>query len=80
MLEISVKEAETKLSEIISKAVAGEEIVITEAGEQVVKLIPVKKPRHKWVGKYQGEGRVLDSFFEPLDDDETVQYLTGDKF
>ena len=79
MLEISVQEAETKLSEIIRQVVAGEEVFITEAGEQVAKVIPVK-PRHKWVGMDNGKGRVLDSFFDPLDDDETAQYLMGDKF
>lgn len=77
-MKVSVYDAKSKLSQMINKAMAGEEIVITRNGEVTVKLVPVKKPGD-WVGMAQGQGKVLDSFFDPLDDDETVQFLTGER-
>lgn len=77
MIKVSVYEAKTKLSEMINRALAGEEIVITRSGEETVKLTPVQKNRH-WVGMDEGRGSVPDSFFESLDDDETIKQLAGD--
>jgi prevent-host-death family protein len=76
MVKISLYEAKTKLSEMINRALAGEEIIITRSGKETVKLTPVQKTRH-WVGMDEGRGSVPDSFFEPLDE-ETVKYLTGE--
>ncbi|HXG85068.1 MAG TPA: type II toxin-antitoxin system prevent-host-death family antitoxin [Pyrinomonadaceae bacterium] len=76
-MNVSVYEAKTKLSEMINRALAGEEIVITRSGEATVKLTPVPKTS-RWVGMDEGRGSVPDSFFEPLNDDETVKYLAGD--
>lgn len=76
-MKVSVYEAKSKLSQMINKALAGEEVIITRNGVVTVKLVPV--PRQKsWIGMWEGQGEVLDSFFDPLDDDETVKYLTGD--
>lgn len=77
-MKVSVYEAKSKLSQMINKALEGEEVVITRHGEDTVKLTPVKAGK-KWVGMAKGQGKVLDSFFDSLDDDETVQYLTGER-
>lgn len=77
MKKVSVSEAKTKLSEMINKALSGEEIIITRSGAPTVKLTPVPKTR-RWVGMDEGGGSVPDSFFEPLEPDETVKYLTED--
>jgi len=77
-MKVSVYEAKSKLSQMINKSLDGEEVIITRNGISKVKLVPVRGGK-KWVGMAKGQGKVLDSFFDPLDDDETLQYLTGEK-
>jgi len=77
-MRVSVYEAKSKLSQMINKSLDGEEVIITRNGISKVKLVPVREGK-KWVGMAKGQGKVLDSFFDPLDDDETLQYLTGEK-
>jgi prevent-host-death family protein len=76
-MEVSVYDAKSKLSEMINKALEGEEVIITRNGEVTVKLVPVSK-RSGWVGAADGSGEVPASFFSPLDD-EIVEFLTGEK-
>ncbi len=40
-IEISVYEAKSKLSEMINKALAGEEIIVTRNGEPKIRLTPI---------------------------------------
>jgi len=75
-MKVSVYEAKSKLSQMINKALEGEEVIITRNGIETVRLVPVPK-RKNWVGMYAGQGKVLDSFFDPLDD-ETLAYFTGE--
>ena len=75
-MKVGVYEAKSKLSQMIDRALEGEEVVITRHGTETVRLVPVQKKKD-WVGMYKGQGKVLDSFFEPLDD-ETLAYFTGE--
>jgi|GEM_PF-1838936 len=79
-MKVSVYEAKSKLSQMINKALEGEEVVITRNGSDTVKLVPANRGRSKgdWIGSWQGKARIHDSFYDPLDDDETVKYLTGE--
>lgn len=73
MTTFTVHEAKTNLSKLISKVLAGEEVVIARGKEPVVRLIPAvpqdkQKPR---VGeRLKGLINIDDRFFEPLPDDE----------
>lgn len=64
-MEVSVYEAKSKLSDMIKRALSGEDVVITRNGETTVRLVPVPK-RIRWVGLAQGKGKVHDAFFEPV--------------
>jgi prevent-host-death family protein len=75
-MKVSVYEAKSKLSQMINKALEGEEVVITRNGEDTVKLTPVKK-KQDWIGMWKGQVKIHDSFYEPLDK-ETLDYFTGD--
>ena len=77
-MKVSVYEAKSKLSQMINKALEGEDVVITRNGNDTVKLVPVTTKKAGWIGMWEGQGNVPDSFFDPLDDDETVKYLTGE--
>lgn len=43
MLLINIYQAKAKLSELITQALAGNDVIITKAGEPKVKLIPISK-------------------------------------
>ena len=68
---VKVHQAKTQLSKLIAAALAGEEVVIARGDEPVVKLTPiapVKKKRRP--GRFKGQFKLTDAFFEPLPDDE----------
>ena len=44
MIEIGAFEAKNKLGQLLDRAEAGEEIIITRHGKQVARLIPIAKP------------------------------------
>ena len=45
-MRVGIHEAKTQLSKLIPAALAGEEIIITKAGQPLVKLVPVQQ-EHK---------------------------------
>lgn len=75
-MKVSVYEAKSKLSQMINRALEGEEVVITRNGEETVKLTPVPKKRD-WIGMWKGQIEIKDGFYEPLDD-ETLAFFSGD--
>jgi len=75
-MKVSVYEAKSKLSQMINRALDGEEVVITRNGEETVQLTPVPK-RRDWIGMWKGQIEIKDGFYEPLDD-ETLAFFTGD--
>jgi len=72
-MKVSVYEAKSKLSQMINKALEGEEVVITRNGQDTVKLTPVPKRRSDWIGMYEGQIVIHDDFDDPLD--ELEEYL-----
>lgn len=44
-MEVSVTDAKAQLTELVRRAEAGEEVVLTRHGNPAVKLVPVKKKR-----------------------------------
>lgn len=77
-MKVSVYEAKSKLSQMINKALDGEEVVITRNGQDTVRLVPAKSDKASWIGSMKGKIVVNDSFFELLDGEDTVKYLTGE--
>ena len=43
-VQVNIYEAKSKFSKLISKAIAGEEIIIAKSGKPVAKLVPFEKP------------------------------------
>ena len=76
-MKVGVYEAKSKLSKMMKLAHEGEEIIITQNGKDSVKLVPIQEKRD-WIGMYKGQIVIHDNFYDPLGDDETVQYLTGE--
>ena len=74
-MKVSVYEAKSKLSQMINRALEGEEVVITRNGEDTVRLTPVPK-KGDWIGMYEGQIKIHDDFDNV--DDETMAYFTGE--
>jgi prevent-host-death family protein len=70
MATVSVGNARAEFSQLIERALAGEDIVITRRGKPAVRLVPVEEPRPlRKPGALKGLFEVTDEFFDPLPDD-----------
>ena len=69
-MKVSVYEAKSKLSQMINKALEGEEVVITRNGKDTVKLVRVNAKKTGWIGMWEGQIEIPESFFEPLEEFE----------
>lgn len=73
-VEVSVREAKARLSDLLNQALAGEEVVIVRGGRRVARLTPVQNaPAPRRIGSAKGE------FVVPADFDEALpeQVLRG---
>lgn len=68
MKTVSVHEAKTHLSRLLERARAGEEVVIAKNGKPYARLCPLAPPEPRRPGILSG--KVDDSFFEPLPEEE----------
>lgn len=68
-MKVSVYEAKSKLSQMINKALEGEEVVITRNGKDTVRLTPIQK-KGNWIGMYEGQIVIHDDFDDPLEEFE----------
>ena len=71
MTEIGMHEAKTHLSQLVERALAGEEIVVTRRGKPAVRLAPVAQTggREALFGCMAGEIEFLDGFDDELPED-----------
>ncbi len=69
-MKVGVYEAKSKLSKMIELAIDGEDVVITKNGEDMVRLIPIRKKKSDWIGMFVGQVIIHDDFDEPLEEFE----------
>jgi prevent-host-death family protein len=74
MATINMHQAKTELSDLVSRAEAGEEIIIARRNKPVVKLVPVenapKRPRKPGALAHLRGQLPDDLFLAPLTEDE----------
>jgi prevent-host-death family protein len=78
-MHVNIYAAKTKLSRLVDRAAAGEDIVITRHGRPVARLIgtePAKQPRK--LGLLRGRVRIAKDFDAPLPDDYIRLFAEGD--
>ncbi|MES0099813.1 type II toxin-antitoxin system prevent-host-death family antitoxin [Mesorhizobium sp. M0019] len=64
-MNIAIAEAKARLSELVSRAEAGEEIVITRRGKVAARLVPLAVPESlPRVGAMKVKIRIADDFDE----------------
>jgi prevent-host-death family protein len=70
MARIGMHEAKTHLSQLVERALDGEEIVLTRRGEPAVRLVPERTGDGfaSLAGVWQGRVRIADDFDELPDD------------
>ena len=71
-MKVNVHEAKTQLSRLLDRAHAGEEIIIAKNGEPYARLVPLETPKPRTPGLLKG--KVEDSFFEPLPEEELAAW------
>jgi prevent-host-death family protein len=54
-MELNIYDAKTKLSQLVERAMAGEDVVIAKAGKPMVRLVPVQAPPARALGTAAGE-------------------------
>ena len=60
-------EAKTHLSQLLARVEAGEEILISRAGQPIARLVPARRARgRRQPGRFVGKGRIADDFNAPL--------------
>ncbi len=73
-MQVNVYEAKSRLSELLAKAEAGEEIVIARNGTPIARLVPVQRDRPPRVpGAWAGKVWMSDDFDEP--DQELIDLM-----
>ena len=73
-LTYSTFDAKAKLSEILDKVSAGEEVVITRHGKAVAKVVPVPQAEKRTLGFAVGQVGFLPGWQEPV----TAEELLGE--
>ena len=69
-MEIGIHEAKTQLSKLIPAVLSGEEVIITKAGQPLVKLIPVEtRSGSRLLGTYKGKVKIHGDLLAPLPDE-----------
>ena len=70
MSQVNIAEAKARLSELLDRALAGEEIVIARAGKPLARLAPLeRKPRRK-PGAWRHWKIPDDIFLEPMEPED----------
>lgn len=69
MHEVGLKEAETRLAELIDEVAHGKEVLITRGDGTAFKIVPIMQPEpHPKFGSAKGLIKMSEDFDEPLED------------
>lgn len=69
MTQVNIHIAKAQLSELIQKALLGEEVIIARDNKPMVKLVAVRAVKNKRkIGTAKGIVSIMDDFNAPLDD------------
>ncbi|MDQ3255575.1 MAG: type II toxin-antitoxin system prevent-host-death family antitoxin [Acidobacteriota bacterium] len=67
---VNIEEAKNQLSDLLALALDGNEVIITEGGKPVARLVPITSPQKKRIaGLNRGKVWASADFDEPLPDE-----------
>jgi prevent-host-death family protein len=68
--QVNIYDAKTRLSQLVERAEAGEEIIMARGGRPAARLVPFRMaPAQRKAGRLRGRVRVGRDFDEPLPPD-----------
>jgi prevent-host-death family protein len=75
----TVHQAKTHFSRLLKEAEAGQEVVVMRGKKPVAKIVAInepaaEKPPFRLIGAFRGKVHYDDSVFDPLTDEELVEY------
>src|SRR2546421_6949396 len=68
-MTVNMHEAKTKLSQLVAKVEAGEEVIISRAGKPVAKLTRVQPKQRAKFGFAKGSAKIIGDFDAPMPDE-----------
>ncbi len=81
MTVVTIHKAKTELSKLLKRVEAGEEIIIARGTTPVARLVaaePVEKKKRVPGAMRHLLGKIPDSFFDPLSEEELALWEKGD--
>ena len=68
--QVNIAEAKAKLSELLDRALAGEDIVLARAGKPLARLVPLPRRERRVPGAWRGWAADVPTevFLAPMDD------------
>jgi prevent-host-death family protein len=73
---VNIYDAKTRLSKLVDRAAAGEEVVIAKAGKPVARLVGLRV-RERTPGRGAGKIEIAPDFDEPLPDAVLHDFESG---
>ena len=75
MTQFNIAEAKTHFSQLVQKALSGEDVVIARDNKPLLKLVPLDSAKkRRQPGSAKGLIFIDDTFFEPLTDEELKRW------
>lgn len=74
---VNVHEAKTHLSRLLEAVSKGEDVVIAKAGKPLARLVAIEPPAPRRLGFATGVALPDEFFFDPLPDDELIEWSGG---
>ena len=74
-IDVSVPEAATQFSELLNRVRQGEEVIISDAGMPVARLLPVFPKSPRIPGQDKGKVIISSDFDNPLPEDIINDFL-----
>jgi prevent-host-death family protein len=71
-MQINIAEAKAKLSSLLDRALAGEEVVIARAGKPLARLVPIEQRTRRKGGAWRGWAANIPTevFLAPMDPED----------
>jgi prevent-host-death family protein len=77
MITTNIHNAKTHLSQLITKALEGEEVIIAKAGKQLVRLLPIETSMLRVSGQWKGKVSIAEDF--DILPEELQPYFNGEE-
>lgn len=74
-MQTNIHEAKTHFSQLVERAMTGEEVIIAKAGKPILRLVPIEPVVHKRrFGLDRGQITIADNFNDPDPEIEALFY------